>query len=718
VARSLAYAALALASLGVGGCNIDPYHLSFPLDGGTTTVDARQPADASQRPDARIIPDANTRDVPANCVPSVEVCDNEDNDCDGVADNGFDKNNDPRNCGSCGHACVGTPTQFGTCHNGQCEFTCLSGYHDKDGVPCSYFCIPTNNGVEQCDGQDNNCDGQIDEGFNLDSDPNNCGTCNHTCVALHATAICVAGKCDYDRTKGCDPPFVDITDAILGCEYQCLAPVKLDHEECNNIDDDCDGCVDGTMVNGVCQPLVLGGSCPPPGLTLPVKAPCQAGTLSCVAGSEVCSGYVGPQPEICDNKDNNCDGQVDEGYDKTNDPRHCGPNCTVCSLPFAVASCIPGTSGKGECAIAACLPGHVDFDGNPANGCELECTPTGVEVCDGIDNNCDGCIDGDIVNGVCVPLAPPAGLCATAGECSTATTVCAKGAAGCDETTHWRCSYPSTVEQDACGNLVAQEVLCDGLDGDCDGTPDDGFPIGQTCHDTGVGVCQGTGSYVCAANKMGVECGNLVKGTATTETCNGKDDDCDGTIDNPPFATNEMVTINDAVVGHFSIDKWEESRPDATDTDEGTITTHACSNPTKRPWSNLDHVQAAAACAAAGKRLCDEDEWQRACGGAAGQTYPYLGGYQGTACNGADAPGDDVKATGTMPNCDSPDGPLDMSGNLEEWTRSAVGGGNFRIRGGSYETLAGGLTCQFDFVDADASFQYFDLGFRCCKDAP
>jgi formylglycine-generating enzyme required for sulfatase activity len=68
--------------------------------------------------------------------------------------------------------------------------------------------------------------------------------------------------------------------------------------------------------------------------------------------------------------------------------------------------------------------------------------------------------------------------------------------------------------------------------------------------------------------------------------------------------------------------------------------------------------------------------------------------------------------------CVSSSGAFDMSGNLKEWTSTQIQPGAFNIRGGGYDTPAGGLSCQFDFVSADPSFLFANLGFRCCSDPP
>jgi formylglycine-generating enzyme required for sulfatase activity len=57
-----------------------------------------------------------------------------------------------------------------------------------------------------------------------------------------------------------------------------------------------------------------------------------------------------------------------------------------------------------------------------------------------------------------------------------------------------------------------------------------------------------------------------------------------------------------------------------------------------------------------------------------------------------------------------------MSGNVQEWTSTPVSTGVFSVRGGAFDTPAGGLTCQFSFVSFSHDFEYSNLGFRCCAD--
>ncbi|MGN6107529.1 MAG: MopE-related protein, partial [Kofleriaceae bacterium] len=373
-------------------------------------------------------------------------------------------------------------------------------------------------------------------------------------------------------------------------------------EACNGLDDDCDGLFDEGLTNlGSCGPTTDVGAC-------------EFGTLVCMSGGVVCVGAVGPTFELCDAIDQDCDGNPTNGYDLHTDPQNCGACGHSCNLPNAFEGC-----AGGECTVAACAPGFHDADHDPSNGCEYACTIQGNEVCNGIDDDCNGVIDDNIV------LPPVSAFCRTAGECATGTTVTCDGAMGL------RCRYTDPdVSLDAMGNIIP-ETGCEvpvGLDNDCDGAVDEGQPnLGAACDNGGVGDCRSTGVFQCdTANPHGPAICVITQPAPgmSAEVCDGRDNNCDGIVDNDA-STGDMVgqdwvTIPGTTV---QIQKWEASRPDATASAAGSLQTHACSRQNALPWTNITHPQAVAACASIGARLCTEAEWQRMCDPK--PTYPIPG---------------------------------------------------------------------------------------------
>jgi hypothetical protein len=730
-ARTTHLLLLCLALL--AGCEQDPFAYISRPDGGQGVGDSRADIKTTDaRGDGPKGKDA--------CIPAAEVCDNLDNDCNGKVDD-VDPTalqDDAKNCGKCGNTCTYT-NAFGKCVKGKCEMdTCAPGYHDnnKDASDgCEYACTVSNSGSEDCvppapdcacDNIDNDCDGKVDEIFDKQTDVNNCGGCGTRCIFNQAEPKCVAGKCVMG---GCNGGYADLNnDPSDGCEYKCPVWPVAAKDDCDNIDNDCDGKLDEDFVSQACGP--------------PAKGECASGGTKCIGGAPVCQGGKPPSAEICDNKDNDCDGQTDEDFDKQNDPRYCGQSCTFCTIPHAIAKCT-----AGACAIAVCEAGWVNLDGAVGNGCEYACTKTGVEICDGLDNDCNGKIDASDPG----MSTPGSGLCASLGECAGATPTC-QGTKG------WVCNYGSTVEITKCttsadcqyvactggvcpGEIAFQETKCDNKDNNCNGLVDETFTDkGLACAEQGkYGICQGTGTRQCNASGTATYCNITTPGeTKKNEICNGLDDDCDNKIDEEANDAGGLGVV-DAMVhinrnGYdFYIYRYEASRPDASSLAMGKLTTRACSKWNVIPWSNLTYSEALAACTAAGKRLCTAAEWYAACSGAPqnpsscqtdsvpGCHYPYnTDTYNPSKCNGHDYQSnkDAVIPTGTATGCISGDGVNDMSGNVREWTadKKSSSPSAHTVRGGSYDNVWYGLQCDFTFAVMPDTFYYPNLGFRCCSD--
>jgi fibro-slime domain-containing protein len=565
------------------GCKTEPFVFSNGSDGnsgtdhgpGTDGEDSNGSSDGNNSDnngsDSTDDSDSNTE----GCVSTDpdNDCDGVDDNCDGETDEGVDFNTSSQFCGNCTNDCREKyENAFGMCENGACVMRCASGNQDvnndtEDG--CEYFCRKVAdedrcNGVDLGDGSykgvDDDCDGQTDEDSVLATDAFNCGRCGNVCRAAHATVSCVDGDCVYDATSACDDNFYDInTDTEDGCEYSCT---KVSNEEsvCDNKDDNCDGETDegNPGGGGACYELSQGCTVNGNTVTCPESSRCKAGTHSCVNGALMCEGQVGPLPmEECNGVDDNCNGRVDENLARS------------CS-----------SDGAPSEETGVCRKGYERCENGVWGACGGEILP-GDEVCDKLDNNCDGQTDedpqdvGDPCGGSPNSTDPNEGACAAGvNACVDGNTVC-QGAIGpesetcndvdddcdgktdegltevcggcdpdvydyCQDRTQGLCApgfrVCSNGDFGVCvASIGPKPEVCDGFDNDCDDDTDEaedgGVLTGAAC-----GTCGGfehclEGHMSCCL--MLDTNGDCVEpGSATAETCNGIDDNCDGMTDN------------------------------------------------------------------------------------------------------------------------------------------------------------------------------------------
>ena len=396
----------------------------------------------------------------------VEICNGIDDDCDGQADEGFSpviyyQDLDGDNYGSIVSIVACSQPSGYVLTPGDCDDN-------------NFHVWP--NSSETCNGVDDNCNGQVDEGvvittYYFDNDGDNYGSSPtiQTCFAPPPGYVITGGDCDDNNFN--------------------VWPNNAEY--CNGIDDNCNGQIDEGFSpstyyldidgDGFGNPLISIISCSPiAGFTI-ISGDCDDndplhhisftfyrdldgdGYGSTTDSTQACSqpfGYVAVSgdcddnnplinsgtTETCNGVDDNCDGQTDEGFSPTiyyqdldgDNYGNTSVSITACSQPIGFVN----------------TPGDCD-DNNP------HIWPNSSETCNGIDDNCNGQIDEGVVittwyfdndgdNYGSTPTlqscTQPLGYVITPGDCD-------------DNNNH---VWPNSSE------------ICNGIDDNCNGTIDEG----------------------------------------------------------------------------------------------------------------------------------------------------------------------------------------------------------------------------------------------------
>jgi len=503
-----------------------------------------------------------------------EVCNGQDDNCDGKIDEGQTYTGKPL-----GEACTGT----GLCGAGKvvCSPTKFSATCSTN--PDAFLIF---NGQELCDGLDNDCNGKVDDNLSLNGTPlggacpavGACGAGKVEC-GKNKQVVCStqsSGSADASKTEICDGKdndcdgktdedltVVDSTCKKVGvcandklvalctagkwvCDYSDVPTYQEVESLCDSLDNNCDGKTDeGFFVGQPCDG--------------PDSDKCATGTFTCAPDGKgaVCNNEDATDIlEVCDGKDNDCDGKTDEDHTYSSEKIALGAPCD------GLGVCGAGKVVCGKNLVAVC---STDPDGPTPQG-----TP---EVCNTLDDDCNGATDDGLKYGGLAVGAP----CSGVGECGNGTVVCnaQKKAVcstnpdgpdygdkaelcnlkddDCDGLTDedldqkkstcnqlgvcaialkaacskgiWKCSY------DAALGFEFKETLCDDIDNDCNGVTDDPYPDkGKACDGNDADLCK-FGSFVCKPSKLEVECQESGSGGASEEICDKKDNDCNGLTD-------------------------------------------------------------------------------------------------------------------------------------------------------------------------------------------
>jgi hypothetical protein len=376
----------------------------------------------------------------------------------------------------------------------------------------------------------------------------------------------VESDCTDPNDYNCDgvTGYVDADgDGYAACE-ECddgnaaINPAAV--EVCDGVDNDCDSSVDESdAIDALVWYADNDGDTYGNALVTAIACAQPPGYVA--DNSDCDDSYAEINPgggEVCDGLDNDCNGLVDDG-------------AVGAGLWYADAD----GDGFGDInsLIADCTqPSGYVADNTDCNDAEFLINPDAVEICDGADNNCDGVTDSDAVDqslwyedadgdgygndAVTVSSCDaPSGYAGAGGDCDDTDSDYNPGAVElCTDRFDYNCDgsvayadadndgYAACEECDD-GNAAVNpgEVeSCNGIDDNCDGSIDEAGALGESTFyldsdgdgygsSTSITSCSTPSGYV--ANSSDCDDSNARISPAATESCNGVDDDCDGSVD-------------------------------------------------------------------------------------------------------------------------------------------------------------------------------------------
>ncbi|MFT5681845.1 MAG: hypothetical protein ACI8RZ_002763 [Myxococcota bacterium] len=468
-----------------------------------------------------------------------EICDGIDNNCDGTADEGVTSTYYADTDGD-GFGDDGAPIESCEVPDG---YAVVGGDCD-DATDEVYPSAP-----ERCDEVDNDCDGEVDEDvlstWYADGDGDGFG--------------------DPDAAEEtCDPEQGYVSDAT-DCDDTNATTFPGGTEVCDAADNDCDGTTDEDVTTTYYEDVDSDGY----GVADTTTESCDlpTGYAETTGDCDDADAAISPDAdEVCDDVDNNCDGTIDE-------------DAALDALTWYADDDGDGYGDATDTTTACDQPSSTVADDTDCNDAEADANPGAAEVCDSIDNDCDGTIDEDDATDALTWYADDDGD--GYGDAADTSVACDQPSGAVSDST-------DCDDAESSANPGETEV-CDSIDNDCDGDLDEGVTTTYYADSDG----DGFGDADSTTEDCTLPSGYLTDATDCddtdsainpdgTEVCDGDDNDCDGTIDEDDatdaatwYADDDGDGYGDATDTSVACDQPSGAVADATDCDD----TESAANP-------------------------------------------------------------------------------------------------------------------------------------------